>query len=564
MVRVRVTGLQFSDSTPVSVPGDGTVLFVGPNNAGKSQALKDLIGHLREAGYPGRALLSVDFEKDDDDDEIQDWILSNIPQIQRDGLLRFQVVGWGEVQAQDIIGQWKQATLNVLTQLFVFHADGTSRLSAGDSQQSLDFSSQTPTHPVQRAYLEASLEAEIDRESRAAFGMGVTVDRYGGSLISLRLGDRPVFTHDNGRPSETYLQSLKAMPKLEEQGDGVRSYLGLVLHLAAGTHQVLLIDEPEAFLHPPQARRLGAVLAQKAHSQQAFIATHSTDVVQGALEGGSAITIVRITREGNVNHAAVLDDGAVKQLWSDPLLRYSNVLDGLFHDAVVLCESDADCRYYSAVLDNLTPESTDEESSSRDPQMLFTHCGGKARMASVVDALRAVSVPVIVVADFDVLRESADVERIVTSLGGDFARYEADLRLVADALTSDTKPLRKITLKDELNRKIDALPNETVSQREAESLRSIVKAETGWDKAKRAGRGAVPQGNAYEACERLLSGLREINLLVVPIGELERFAPGIPGHGPAWVTAVLELKLHEAPGTDAVSFVQRIRSAAER
>lgn len=60
---------------------------------------------------------------------------------------------------------------------------------------------------------------------------------------------------------------------------------------------------------------------------------------------------MRLTRNGEINHAAVLNEQDVKDLWSDPLLRYSNVLDGLFHDAVVLCESDSDFRYYQAVLD---------------------------------------------------------------------------------------------------------------------------------------------------------------------------------------------------------------------
>ena len=536
------------------------MLLVGPNNAGKSQALKDLVNLARDPQSNGRVLTSVEYEKCADG-SIHDWVAGHIPQITRDGVDRFQVEGWGEVTGRDIENQWNQHNLNVLTSLFIFHADGTSRLTAGDSQSSLDFTTQIPTHPTQRAYLDSDIEEEIDRESRAAFGVGITVDRYAGSVISLRLGECPPFQHNRGRPANDYLSALKSLPKLEDQGDGVRSYLGLVLHLAAGRHQILLIDEPEAFLHPPQARRLGSVLAAKAREQQVFIATHSDDVLQGALEGGAPVTIIRVTREGNINHPAVLPDSAVKTLWSDPLLRYSNVLDGLFHDAVVLCESDADCRYYSAVLDHV-PDTDDEQIADRAAQLLFSHCGGKARMSSVVDALRAVSVPVVVVADFDVLRNPTDVAKIVGSLGGDFTRCETDLKVVASALTSDEKPLRKLTLKDELNRQLDAFPNEALSRQEVESLRTLMKAESGWDKAKRSGLQAVPQGDAYRACERLLAGLRETGLCVVPVGELERFAPSVAGHGPSWVSAVLEQKIHESPGHDALEFVKGIREVA--
>lgn len=556
---VRVTRLGFSDGNEVPIPEDGMVLLVGPNNAGKSQSLKDIMGLARDPQYVSRSLSVVDYDKRIDSD-LEEWATRHIPRINRNGRDHFQIEDWGEVTGDVITSEWSQQNLGGLTMLFILHADGMSRLSAGDSQRSIDFSSEVPIHPVQRAYLDSGIEDEIDRESKAAFGLGVTVDRYGGSVISLRLGERPLFEHNHGSPTEGYVTALKALPKLEEQGDGVRSYLGLALHLAAGQHQILLIDEPEAFLHPPQARRLGSILASKAQSQQAFIATHSTDVLQGTLEGDASVTIIRVTRDGDVNHPSVLDDAAVKKLWADPLLRYSNVLDGLFHDAVVLCESDADCRYYSAVLDHLASTKVDP-AVTREPQYLFTHSGGKARMHSVVDALSAVSVPVIVVADFDVLRNAADVKTIVTSLGGDYTRYEKDLQLVANALTSDEKTLRKLALRDELNQMIDSFPNEVIDRKESEALRAVIKAESGWDKAKRSGIQAVPQGNAYEACERLLIGLQAVGLFVVPVGELERFAPGVPGHGPSWISAVLEQKLHEAPGRDALEFVQSIRES---
>lgn len=561
MVSVRVTKIRFSDGQEVTVPSEGMVLLVGPNNAGKSQTLKDLIGLVRNSQHAGRTLSSVEYMKSRLPD-IREWAIDNLPKVFRDGMELFDIDGWTGVSGQNLYEQWIQPDLSVLTSLFIFHADGTSRLTAGDSQPNIDFSMQSPNHPVQRAYLDPTLEKEMDRESRATFGLGVTVDRFGGSVISLRVGDKPIFKHNNGPPSSEYLAALKALPKLEEQGDGVRSYLGLVLHLAAGKHQILLVDEPEAFLHPPQARRLGSVLANKAQSQQAFIATHSTDVVQGALEGEAPVTIIRVTRNGDENHPAVLDDSAVKKLWADPLLRYSNVLDGLFHDAVILCESDADCRYYSAVLDHIQVIRKDQ-TVSREPQYLFTHCGGKARMSSVVDALRAVSVPVVVVADFDVLRNATDVNKIVTSLGGDYSQFEKDLQLVAGQLTQDEKPLRKLTLRDELNQKIDLLPNQTVDSKDAESLRAVIKAESGWDKAKRSGTQAVPQGDASAACRKLLTGLQNVGLFVVPVGELERFVPGVPGHGPAWVSAVLEQKLHETPGEDALRFEESIRDSVK-
>lgn len=39
---ITLSELTVSDSTKVALPRKGVVLFVGPNNAGKSQALRDL------------------------------------------------------------------------------------------------------------------------------------------------------------------------------------------------------------------------------------------------------------------------------------------------------------------------------------------------------------------------------------------------------------------------------------------------------------------------------------------------------------------------------------------
>lgn len=267
--------------------------------------------------------------------------------------------------------------------------------------------------------------------------------------------------------------------------------------------------------------------------------------MQGVLEAEAPATVVRITRQGAINHSAVLDPEQVRVLWSDPLLRYSNLLDGLFHDAVILCEGDADCRYYESVFDNVYADSEDEQAVLRRPQLLFSHCGGKGRFASVVASLKAISVPVVVVADFDILNDAALVERTVIALGGDFELLKADLAQVMASLNSDSKPLGKVALREAVLGCIENIEGETVGKRESEKLRSMIRVESGWDKVKRAGISAIPQGEAYESCQRLLQALKRIGLMVVPVGELERFVPSVGGHGPAWVTQVHQRGLHE-------------------
>jgi predicted ATPase len=134
------------------------------------------------------------------------------------------------------------------------------------------------------------------------------------------------------------MQDLQRLPLVQHQGDGIRSFIGIMLTLVAASYPIVLIDEPEAFLHPPQARLLGRKLAAEARDRaQVIIATHSIDVLLGLLDADDAsVTIARLTRQGDVNPVAVLSPDQLRELWRDPLLRYSNVLDGLFHRGVVL------------------------------------------------------------------------------------------------------------------------------------------------------------------------------------------------------------------------------------
>ncbi|MGV0043023.1 ATP-dependent nuclease [Mycobacterium colombiense] len=544
--------------------------------------MKDIQGLARIGSphYRPRTIIQSEICKNSEID-IRSWVIESMPSVAIDGIPKYHVVGWTQVAVDDIVGNWNNPQLGVLTDLFIMFADGSGRLSVGQSESAIDLTTTPPNSPIQRAYQDPNLEKEIGQKCKEAFGLGVVIDRYAGSVIPLRLGDPPPFEHESGRPTTHYLEELKKLPRLEEQGDGVKSYMGLVLTMLAGHHEIILIDEPEAFLHPPQARLLARVLAERARSQQVFLATHSSSIVQGALEANGSTTIVRITREGDVNHAAVLKDQDVKDLWSDPLLRYSNLLDGLFHDAVVLCESDSDCRYYQAVLDALDAKmrglsnaglkqsdaqvEVAEQGVERTPQLLFTHCGGKARMASVVNALTAVSVPVIVVTDFDILRDRPEFEKLVNAVGGTFEGAVATDREKLDAaLTSDAKTLRRASLREAINAAIDQVEEEVLKPKEAERIRAIIRAESGWDKAKRSGKAAVPQGDAYSTCERLLDELERLGILVVPVGELEGFARTVGGHGPGWVTEVLSRGLHESPGSEALEFVQAIRRAAQR
>jgi hypothetical protein len=53
------------------------------------------------------------------------------------------------------------------------------------------------------------------------------------------------------------------------EGDGYKSYVGACIPLLVGRRPVCLIDEPEMFLHPPHAYRLGRFIGRYGYQQRA-------------------------------------------------------------------------------------------------------------------------------------------------------------------------------------------------------------------------------------------------------------------------------------------------------
>jgi hypothetical protein len=227
----------------------------------------------------------------------------------------------------------------------------------------------------------------------------------------------------------------------------------------------------------------------------------------------------------------------VKTLWADPLLRYSNVLDGLFHERVVVCEADADCRFYEAVAVAVA-----EKEGQPPPDALFVHCGGKGRMANLVTALRAVGVPVVVVADFDILSEEEPLRRLFEALGGEWSEIASEWAEIKSAIASKKPELGSADVDTEIRVIMREVTDKYFPLEARNKIQKILRRTTPWAVAKNQGKTYVPSGQATQACDRLLQTCRTHRLFIVEVGELEGFVRSVGGHGPAWANAVLETK----------------------
>lgn len=541
MPRVAINQLTFSDGTEVVIAPNDIVLVVGPNNAGKSAALRAIRDKLQNASHKSPVLQNVLLHRTGTLADFNAW-LSGWTVLQTESSPDnpiHQALGHAlhHSQAQS---EWQRGdnVLGGLARWFCHLLSADERLQICNPPGNIALARDNPSHPIHFLLRDDKLELRLSAKFRKAFGVDLVVHRNAGSQVPVHIGDRPSLLNGEDRVSISYIERLEKLPTLHTQGDGMRSFAGVLLATSVGRESIILIDEPEAFLHPPQARLLGTTLVQdRNRERQLFIATHSTDILRGVLDTESPdVRVIRIRRNGATNTVRLLSNERIKELWGDPLLRYSNILDGLFHEAVVVCEADADCRFYAAVLDAVLASRSDD---AKRPDLMFTHCGGKARLPIVIRALREVDVPVRAVADFDVLSEEQPLKAIVEALGINWSVVEADWRTVKTAVDMKKPDLSTSEVKSEIDKVLSRITLPTFPSKSKAEIQTILKHSSAWAHAKLLGKAFVPSGDPTKTCERLLLTLREGGLHIVEVGELEGYVRSEGGHGPKWVNAVL-------------------------
>ena len=414
-----------------------------------------------------------------------------------------------------------------------------TRITFSNKQPSIDTVSSSPTHPTHIIYADDRIEQRLSRYFKRAFGKDLIVDRGGGSQIPLMVGTRPTAGIGEDRVSATYVERLRNVAQpLDTQGDGMRSFASVILQLLApSTQSVLLLDEPEAYLHPPQAKLLGEFIAKERRPQsQLFIATHSADVLHGLLQAApEQLRIIRIERVGEVNRVKELDKEKARTIGSDPLMKFSNVLNGIFHERVIICEADSDCMFYSALLD--LPKIRGEQ----QPDVLFVHANGKHRMAALAEALRSLGVMVDTIADIDVINDGSVHRKIVEALGGIWSTFEVQAKPVRDAIIQHKPWLNSAEVTNAVIAIVEKAPTTGEFPKSLrKDIESIFRKASPWDAVKEAGEAAIPGGQPsvhYRELKKLCSA---IGLWIVPKGEMEGFCKEIGGHGPRWVQQVIE------------------------
>ncbi len=461
-----------NDKTPsLSIKDSSVTLLVGPNNSGKSLLLKEIEVFLqgRVPDKPFKILKDIQFQK-------MDYLLSQLDSWKRDKpednayksvVMRKEQNDWYRVNNETI--SHSRANLesyildpnnkdlerysfrNVIAKNFVSNISGAKRLSILDKQErgQADF----PTSILARLLYDDAKRDKLQKIIYESIGLYFGIDIFSDVLVPMLSNSQNI---DPRSLNAVNLEWVRSATPYAEWSDGYKAFIGILCGIFANGDRVVLLDEPEAFLHPPLAQKLGKAVCElsKEADAQIFIATHSPDFLLGAVHSSSKLEIVRLQKKSQTWQAHGLSQLELKKIMNDPVSRSANVLSGLFCDGVIVTEADGDRAFYQEINERLKYFSDDRAIEG----VIFINGNGKNSLSKLASPLKAMGVPVAVIFDIDLLNEdwktATKFSGIPVSSVSLFSQRRADIWKKMAAMGGKPKTEGGIHLLDESNKKI--------------------------------------------------------------------------------------------------------------
>ncbi|MBN2089252.1 AAA family ATPase [candidate division KSB1 bacterium] len=501
-------------------------LFVGPNNSGKSLILREIRNYIRSGPKtnfkiidgigvkifsekevnslleecrsllpPGKVLpqdsLRVSsFKPDDKTVESRDIDLKHL----------FHKLEEYRTRKESGIKEWwrmhPKVVFSDFISLFTVFFDGQVRLTltqdhpAGDLQDN-------PGNYLVALFKNDTLRERVRKIIYEAFGFYFAIDPTHSGFLKIRMSKRPPSEPKEERALDSDAINFHSEATyIGEFGDGVKAFTGIISSLICSNHRIMLIDEPEAFLHPTLSRKLGREMANLANerSGHVFASTHSSHFLMGCIDSGQPINIVRLTYNEPIATARLLQSKKVKQLMRDPLLRSTKVLEALFTFGAVVCEGDSDRAFYDEVNCRLQMEERNAV-----PDSIFLIAQNKQTVRKIIKPLREMGIPAAAILDFDIFKNN-DLPEL----------------------------LKACFVPSEIVHSLGQLRGDVVKHFEELDM-------------KKGGIGLL-SGGAVESCQSLLDQLAEYGVFVVPCGELENWLGYLEVKAPKneWLPAMFD------------------------
>lgn len=543
------------------IPGNINIL-VGPNNSGKSTFLKDIS---ETFGFNRRYHVNTVIKDIEvslfSEAEAKDYYYKYGKEevVNRNGTMEYSKENQllftdinGNISTYDEIGFIQLLTttsnlddrFNFIEEKNTQILDGNSRLNAFSPQELRIRNTLSGRNSnIQKLYRDRSLLGEFSSYVNESLGYYAEILHGDDSMGEISLVGKPLSETERDSLAPDIIDFLENGKLSKDVSDGIKAFIGILLELVAGQAEIILIDEIEAFLHAPLARKLGVIISRiaKDKDKQIFVTTHNTNFIMGCIESHSEFNILRLTYENDVPTSKIIREDEIREIVTNPLLRATRVFEGLFYKNVVVVEADSDRVFYEEI--NYRLNEVDDPRKIED--CLFINARNKQTVGDIAQLLRKFGIPAVSVIDYDFIKES----------GKDFTNYLKQNGIPEILHTSIQDKKTKIQVfyknqeddKGKLNTIIKVVEEflESPTWKASKDLQKKIDGQlkgNGWKpELKKEGINFLDEDSRVIA-QSLIKELNEYGLFPVYVGEVERWLPEIESsnHGNKWLISKLK------------------------
>lgn len=523
--------IEFKDSEKLVFKPTNLNIFVGPNNSGKSMTLREIYYDLtREINQDCNMVQSLSQDMVFSEEEIDKFIdkysipdpynFGNILFLLNDGKTHSANMDYAkQILRKDIYdgdSYLVEEKMKIVNSKRCRMITGSNRLSSFDYKNYEPYPSKAEIHEIQNSdHIMNTLIGDRSKYLQVRKHIYDAFHKY--LAIKLNKASACLVLTDSMMPEELELsikpETLAFLENASDSrtvSDGIKAYTLIISELIAGEASEIFIDEPEAFLHPPLAKKLGGIIGQLAKEQnkQVFISTHSSNFLMGCIEVNAPTNLIRFTYESNVGRAKLINSEELQTMMKKPILRSTNVIDAIFYRKVIVTEADSDRAFYQEI--NYRKLSDKENTGIED--CLFLNAQNKQTVGDIVRPLRKIGIPTVSILDLDMIKEK----------GGDFTKYLTSVNIP----TSSIKAIQ--AYKTDI---FNAFSNAEVNR--PDKTPEIMK-NVGIDFFK------INDLEIYETSEAFINQLNKYGLFIVYTGQVESWLKqlGIEGHGNYWLTNI--------------------------
>jgi hypothetical protein len=505
--------LKFTQHEDLVLPTSGITIFVGPNNSGKSLALREVEQAFTVHPFPSGLNILRDYEikwptLEEVNKSVEKFELLQPEGMAIDNVLVGRISPNGGREAHHVnkssllsIAGQKNDKNWMATQFLrwgVIRLDGRSRFNLTNDQNAGDLLS-VPQNILAHLFQDDAARKKVRTLVKDALGLYFVVDPTDLGKFRIRLS-RTEPLADEQSLNEPARKFHKLATHIKDTSDGVQAFTGIVTAVMSGEFHTVLVDEPEAFLHPPLARKLGRHLGNLAIERGGALlaSTHSPDFLMGCIQATKDVRVVRLEYRNGKSRGRMVDPSQLEKLFKNPLMRSANAISGLFYDGVVVTESDNDRAFYAEIYHRLLTDSGDL------PSVLFVNAQNKQTIKDIIGPLRKFGVPAAAISDVDIIKDGGktwtdwlDAAQVPTALHNGYQAQRAAIKICFEASGKEMKTDGGVS---------------------------------------------ILAGSDKLAAEQLLDVLAEYGVFVVRRGELENWLSslGVPGKKTNWTVAMLE------------------------